>query len=344
MRNRSRFLSCVSRRKPKGLSGRSPYGKSRGPRPAEQTVAGRRTSTAHKALSEARLDRRRHSPNISRRVTWEKLPADVGGRGSYEVAATVLGTSHTYLERFSRQYRSRRRALRSPGRGRSVLRPRRRLVRQATGRCAGATSRAPVLASRVSRRPRNLSAIAWLAAAQSGTAPKPDDEAGTDVQVLPAVVVRVLDYLVEHDYLAAHETRSIASELQDDDDRWHWLRRMLARKSGLEPGAAEGALAFLRNRKGFTTHGMSIYGPRRIRANSKTSAESSFTGEQERRTEPTVVLEQLLEPTISDFTTAIDWVHHDELRLTLGVCPSPARDQRNVGRIGPCPYGGRATA
>lgn len=259
-----------------------------------------------------------------RGVFLGKLPADVGGRGSYEVAATVLGTSHTYLERF---------------RGSTDLDAELYDRRAATDRfcdlvvawfdkqLAEAPERQAVhrfLHQEFREDLRNLAAIAWLAAAQSGTPPKSDDEAGTDVQVLPAVVVRVLDYLVEHEYLAAHETRSIAAELQDDDDRWHWLRRILARKSGLEPGAAEGALAFLRESEelyaSWNEHLRATPEFARIQkqAQNRASPENESDGP-----EPTVVLEQLLEPTISDLTAAIDWVHHDELRLTLALPVAP---------------------
>ena len=165
-------------------------------------------------------------------------------------------------------------------------------------------------------------AMAWLAAAESSTTPKPDG--GGDVQVLPAVAVRILDYLVEHDYLAAHETRSIAAELQDEEDRWHWLRRLLARKSGLDPSAAEGALGFLRESEGLYAswnehlRATPEYARIRKQAHGRTSPEGE-SGEPE----PTIVLEQLLEPTIHDFTAAIDWVHHDELRLTLVLPVAP---------------------
>lgn len=258
-----------------------------------------------------------------RGVFLGKLPADVGGRGSYEVAATVLGTSYTYLERF---------------RGSTDLDAELYDRRAAADRfcdlvvawfdkqLADAPERQAVhrfLHQEFREDVRNLAAMAWLAAAESSTAPKPD-AGGGDVQVLPAVAVRILDYLVEHDYLAAHETRSIASELQDEEDRWHWLRRLLARKSGLEPSAAEGTLGFLRESEGLYAswnehlRATPEYARIRKQAQGRTSPEGE-SGEPE----PTIVLEQLLEPTIHDFTAAIDWVHHDELRLSLVLPVAP---------------------
>ncbi len=289
----------------------------------------------NKPLSDEELERlatlypKRLSTDADIRQTFRgvfmgTLPADVGGRGSYEVAATVLGSSYTYLERF---------------RGSTDLDAELYDRRAAADRfcdlvvawfdkqLAEAPERQAVrrfLNQEFREDLRNLTAIAWLAASQNGTTPKPDDESGGNAQTLPAVAVRLLDYLVEHDYLAAHETRSIASELQHEDDRWHWLRRLLARKSGLEPSAAEGALAFLRESEGlyasWNEHLRATPEYARIRKQAQgRPAPESESGEPE----PTVVLEQLLEPIISDFTVAIDWAHHDELRLTLTLPVAP---------------------
>ncbi|MBA4017038.1 MAG: hypothetical protein C0483_07700 [Pirellula sp.] len=259
-----------------------------------------------------------------RGVFLGKLPADVGGRGSYEVAATVLGTSYTYLERF---------------RGATALDAELYDRRAAADRCcdlvvawfdkqlADAPERQAVrrfLNQEFREDLRNLAAIAWLAAAERSTATKDDDKADEDVQLLPTVVVRMLAYLVEHDYLAAHETRSIAAELQDDVDRWQWLRRMLARKSGLEPSAADRTFAFLEESE-------SLYAswnehlratPEYARIRKQAQGRPSKDGESD-GPEPKVVLEQLLEPTLEDFMATINWGSADELRLALVLPVAP---------------------
>lgn len=259
-----------------------------------------------------------------RGVFLGKLPTDVGGRGSYEVASTVLGTSYTYLERF---------------RGSTDLDAELYDRRAAADRfcdlvvawfdkqLAEAPERQAVhrfLHQEFREDVRNLAAIAWLAAAQSSVEPKTDDEADGDVKVLSSVLVRVLDYLVEHDYLAAHETRSIAAELREDDDRWHWVRRVLARKSGLQPSAADSTFAFL-------TESDALYAswsehlratPEYARIRKQAQGRPSPTSESG-EPEPTIVLEQLLEPTIQDFTVAIDWGRDDELRLSFVLPVAP---------------------
>lgn len=256
------------------------------------------------------------------------LPADVGGRGTFEISRSPLGTCYTYLERFrgdtdiDAQLYDRRAA---------VDRLCDLVVAWFDEQLAGKPEQAAVkrfLHQEFRQDVRNISAMFYIA---RGTEQWPDeksDDAAPDPIGQRAAVVSLIDYLAEHDYVQQIELPVIEACLQPDDREaaYAQLRKMLARKAKLPPAAADSALAFLRPSPEFQESW------RMLLRGTPEFAQLRKIHEAERRRNPAAgepaaekVLEDLLTASLFGDAVALWQRSRDEVRVSLEL-PGPPSD------------------
>jgi hypothetical protein len=257
-----------------------------------------------------------------------KLPADVGGRGTFEISRSPLGTCYTYLERFrgdtdiDAQLYDRRAA---------VDRLCDLVVAWFDEQLAGKPEQAAVkrfLHQEFRQDVRNISAMFYIA---RGTEQWPDENADESAKGpigQRAAGVPLFDYLAEHDYVQQVEFPVVAACLQPDDREaaFALVRKMLARKAKLPAAAADSTLAFLRPSPEFQESWSKL-----LRGTPE-FAQLRKLHEAERRRNPEVgepapekVLENLLTASLFGDAVALWQRSRDEVRVSLEL-PGPPHD------------------
>lgn len=257
-----------------------------------------------------------------------QLPADVGGRGTFEISRSPLGTCYTYLERFrgdtdiDAQLYDRRAA---------VDRLCDLVVAWFDEQLAGKPEQAAVkrfLHQEFRQDVRNVSAMLYFARCSEQSPDEKIEEAAGGHIGQRTAVVSLIDYLAEHDYVQQIEMPVIAACLQPDDRdaAFAQVRKMLARKAQLPPAAANSALAFLRPSPEFQESW------RKLLRGTPEFAQLRKLHEAERRRNPEAaelapekVLEDLLTASLFGDAVALWQRSRDEVRVSLEL-PGPPSD------------------
>jgi hypothetical protein len=175
----------------------------------------------------------------------DRMPADVGGHGTYRTVVTPIGSGHWYLERFrgttdpDGEYYDRRAAID-------------RLVDLVVGwfdlQLKDAAHHAAVrrfLNQEFRQDVRNVAFYVWLAASDD----RPDAvmvETRQEPRRLPDKMIAAAEYLVEHEYVASVSTLAVGiSNASTPADQLRTLRRLIAAKSGLDAAKADEYFPFL---------------------------------------------------------------------------------------------------
>lgn len=257
-----------------------------------------------------------------------QLPADVGGRGTFEISRSPLGTCYTYLERFrgdtdiDAQLYDRRAA---------VDRLCDLVVAWFDEQLAGKPEQAAVkrfLHQEFRQDVRNISAMLYLAQGSDHFPDEKADEVAPSPVGQRAAVVSLVDYLAEHDYLQQVEFPVIEACLQPDDREaaFAQVRKMLARKAKLPAAAADSTLAFLRPSPEFQESW------RKLLRGTPEFAQLRKLHEAERRRNPEAgeptpekVVEDLLTACLLGDAVALWQRSRDEVRVSLEL-PGPPHD------------------
>jgi hypothetical protein len=255
-----------------------------------------------------------------------RLPADVGGRGTFEISRSPLGTCYTYLERF-----------RGDTDIDAQLYDRRAAVDQLCDlivawfdeQLAGKPEQAAVkrfLHQEFRQDVRNISAMFYIARGSEQWPDENADESAKGPVGQRAGVVSLVDYLAEHDYVQQIDLPVIAACLQPDDREaaFALVRKMLARKAKLPPAAVNSALSFLRPSPEFQESW------RKLLRGTSEFAQLRKLHEAERRRNPEAgepapekVLEDLFTASLFGDAVALWQRSRDEVRVSLELTRPP---------------------